>query len=49
MHAVPRWNADTNFISVLGETRVLPELLGDSWNRLRGALENDPVETEAGY
>jgi ATP adenylyltransferase len=49
MHAVPRWNADTNFISVLGETRVLPELLSDSWSRLRGALENDPVETEAGY
>ena len=44
LHAVPRWNADTNFISVLGETRVLPEMLSESWKRLRAALAADPVE-----
>jgi ATP adenylyltransferase len=47
LHAVPRWNADTNFMSVLGETRILPELLAESWKRLRAALATDPVE-EAG-
>jgi ATP adenylyltransferase len=44
MHAVPRWSADTNFISVVGETRVLPELLAESWSRLRVALAADPAE-----
>ena len=44
LHAVPRWSADTNFMSVLGETRILPEMLSESWRRLRAALATDPVE-----
>ena len=35
VHVVPRWNGDTNFITVVGEMRVLPESLGASAARLR--------------
>jgi len=38
VHIVPRWNGDTNFIPVLGQTTVLPEALADVAARLRAAL-----------
>jgi ATP adenylyltransferase len=39
MHVVPRWNGDTNFMTVVGGTRVLPEELADTAAKLRPVFE----------
>ena len=39
VHVVPRWNGDTNFMTVVGDVRVLPEDLPTSANRLRPIFE----------
>jgi ATP adenylyltransferase len=39
MHVVPRWGGDTNFMPVLGDTRVMPQSLEDSYAALRGGFE----------
>jgi len=36
-HIVPRWDADTNFMAVTADTRVIPQSLGELWTRLRAA------------
>jgi len=38
MHVLPRWVADANFMTTVGETRILPEDLGTTWKRLKDAL-----------
>ena len=38
MHVLPRWVADANFASVIGETRMLPETLDVTWKRMTEAL-----------
>ena len=35
MHVLPRWHADTNFMTTLGETRVLPEALNQTYRKLK--------------
>jgi ATP adenylyltransferase len=37
-HVVPRWGGDTNFMPVIGQTRVLPELLAETWARIAPAF-----------
>ena len=38
LHALPRWSCDTNFMTAIAETRVIPESLETSWEKLHAQL-----------
>jgi ATP adenylyltransferase len=40
-HVVPRWGGDANFIAVVGQTKVIPQLLSETRELLAGAWEPD--------
>lgn len=46
-HVVPRWNGDTNFMPVLGETKIVPEYLEKTYQNLHSAFMN-LIEKERG-
>ena len=40
MHVVPRWKGDANFMSTVGETRILPEELPETYRKLKAAFQS---------
>lgn len=38
LHMLPRWAGDTNFMSTIGETRVMPQTLDQAWEKLQPAV-----------
>ena len=46
LHALPRWVGDTSFVTVTAETRILPETLDVTWQRVRDALQPEATRTD---
>jgi ATP adenylyltransferase len=39
MHVLPRWNGDANFMTSVGQTRIIPEVLSDTWTKLHEVFQ----------
>ncbi len=37
LHIVPRWSGDTNYMTVVGQTRIIPDMLADTYRQVRDA------------
>jgi ATP adenylyltransferase len=48
LHALPRWSGDTNFMTAIAETRVIPESLATAWSKITTQLENPGGEGSLG-
>ncbi|MCU4800322.1 HIT domain-containing protein [Halobacteria archaeon HArc-gm2] len=46
-HVVPRWEGDTNFMPVVGDTQVIVEAIADTYERLHGAFAEQDGATVA--
>jgi ATP adenylyltransferase len=40
LHVLPRWTGDSNFMSAVAETKILPEDVTTTWERLRAAFQS---------
>jgi ATP adenylyltransferase len=43
LHVLPRWTGDTSFITTVAETRIVPEALDVTWEKLSRAFQAEPL------
>lgn len=39
MHVLPRWKGDANFMTSVGQTRIIPEVLSETWDKVHGVFQ----------
>ena len=49
LHVLPRWIGDSNFMTTVGETRVEPEDLATTYEKIHGALHAAPVSDDLAH